>query len=210
MTFTVAAVDDHPTMLLGLAALLDPVADIEFQCTAETVPELLRVRPLPDVVLLDLRLDDGSRPGDNVRQLVAAGLHVVIYTAGFASRESHQALAAGALTVVSKNADPAELLDALREAATGNTLPTTEMAQALETAENLGPTLSSREQEALRLYAANLPAKSVARRMNVSEGTVKVYLRRIRAKYAAMDRDAHTKLDLYHRAMEDGLIEPME
>ena len=66
--------------------------------------------------------------------------------------------------------------------------------------------LSEREREALRLYAANLPAKSVARRMGVSEGTVKVYLRRVRSKYQALNRPAATKLDLYRRAVEDGIV----
>ncbi|MFV0460367.1 MAG: LuxR C-terminal-related transcriptional regulator [Actinomycetales bacterium] len=206
----VGAVDDHPLLLLGIRAVLQGEPDIAFVGTAATVPELLATTGDLDVVLLDLRLQDGSRPAQNVRALLAAGPAVVVHTAGLNLVEAKDALAAGALTVVHKNADPTELLRAIREAAQGIALPTREMAQALEVDERIAPALSEREREALRLYATNLPAKSVARRMGVSEGTVKVYLRRVRQKYAALDRRADSKLDLYRLAVEDGLIDPSE
>ncbi len=68
------------------------------------------------------------------------------------------------------------------------------------------PDLSRREQDVLRLYAANLPSKSVARQLGITEASVKEYLKRIRRKYASLGRVAGTKLDLYHRAREDGLV----
>ena len=68
------------------------------------------------------------------------------------------------------------------------------------------PDLSRRERDVLRLYAANLPCKSVARRLGITEASVKEYLKRIRRKYVVLGRVAGTKLDLYHRAREDGLI----
>jgi DNA-binding CsgD family transcriptional regulator len=68
------------------------------------------------------------------------------------------------------------------------------------------PRLSRREQDVLRLYVSDLPTKSVARRLDIGEGSVKEYLKRIRRKYALLDRPAGTKLELYHRAREDGLI----
>ncbi len=205
MKTRVGCVDDHPALLMGLQALLGGTADVEFVGTALTVAELL-AEVAPDVVLLDLRLDDGSSPAVNVQALMTAGAKVVVYTEGPNSRQCRQALSAGALAVVSK-ADPTSvLLDVLRDAALGLTQPTTALAQALETDQCLAPALSEREREALRLYAANLPAKSVARRMGVSEGTVKVYLRRVRSKYQALNRPAATKLDLYRRAVEDGIV----
>lgn len=207
MTFTVAAVDDHPALLLGLTAAFTEIDGIDFIGTAATVGELLESGAHPDVVLLDLRLDDGSTPAHNVRDLRDAGSSVVVYTQGQSAHDARAALGAGALTIVNKTAPLHELLDVLTEAAQGETRPTTELAQALETDRLLTPALSSREREVLRLYAADLPAKSVARRIGLSEGTVKVYLRRVRAKYEALDRRATTKLELYQRAVEDGLIE---
>jgi len=56
----------------------------------------------------------------------------------------------------------------------------------------------------LRLYATGLPIKSVARRLGIGEETAKQYVRRVREKYAQANRAAPTKVDLYHRAVEDG------
>lgn len=67
--------------------------------------------------------------------------------------------------------------------------------------------MAPREAEAVRLYAAGLPLKSVARRMALSQETVKEYLLRARRKYAAAGRPAQTKTDLYRRAVEDGYLD---
>ena len=66
------------------------------------------------------------------------------------------------------------------------------------------PALSAQETRTLRLYATGMPIKSVARRLGISEETAKQYVRRVREKYAAANRAAPTKVDLYHRAVEDG------
>ena len=66
------------------------------------------------------------------------------------------------------------------------------------------PTLSAQETRTLRLYATGLPIKSVARRLGIGEETAKQYVRRVREKYAQANRAAPTKVDLYHRAVEDG------
>jgi DNA-binding CsgD family transcriptional regulator len=66
------------------------------------------------------------------------------------------------------------------------------------------PGLSAQETRALQLYATGMPMKSVARRMRISEETAKQYLGRVRQKYARVNRAAPTKIDLYHRAVEDG------
>ena len=70
------------------------------------------------------------------------------------------------------------------------------------------PELAPRESEALGLYATGLPLKSVARRMHLSEDTVKEYLDRVRRKYTRAGRPAYTKVDLYQRAVEDGYLPP--
>lgn len=49
-----------------------------------------------------------------------------------------------------------------------------------------------------------LPIKSAARRLGISEETAKQYVRRVREKYAQANRAAPAKVDLYHRAIEDG------
>lgn len=70
------------------------------------------------------------------------------------------------------------------------------------------PGLSQRQQEVLRLYAQGSTADHVARQLFVSRETVLDHIRRIRAKYALVDRPAATKVELFQRAVEDGILAP--
>jgi DNA-binding NarL/FixJ family response regulator len=66
--------------------------------------------------------------------------------------------------------------------------------------------LSGQERRAVELYVAGLTLDAVARRMNVTPGTAKEYLDRVRAKYAKNGRWVRTRTDLYAAAMEEGLL----
>ena len=68
------------------------------------------------------------------------------------------------------------------------------------------PKLSAGEEEALSLYVSGLSTEQVAQRMNVRFETVKTYLRRVREKYAKVDRPAGKKSELIRRAAEDGYL----
>ena len=71
------------------------------------------------------------------------------------------------------------------------------------------PKLSARQREVLLAYVSTsdlLP--TVARRLGMDPETMKTHLRRIRSKYAAVDRPAPTRRDLYVRAVEDGVLRP--
>ena len=71
------------------------------------------------------------------------------------------------------------------------------------------PQLSARQRDVLSAYVSSsdlLP--TVARRLGMDPETVKTHLRRIRAKYADVDRPAPTRRDLYVRAVEDGVLPP--
>ena len=204
----VAAVDDHVPVRRGLAAMLAESADVHVVTTAGTVDELLLAdRGQVDVVLLDLHLADASRPADNVQRLVEAGVDVLVYSSLTDAGLLREALVAGALGVVHKGQDTPALLAAIRDVAAGQPLLTTEWAATLDAARgDSRPHLSDREAQALSLYASGLPMKSAARRMEISLGSFREYLLRVRRKYADVDRPATTKLDLYHRAVEDGYV----
>jgi two-component system response regulator DevR len=58
----------------------------------------------------------------------------------------------------------------------------------------------------LSLYAAGAKAPLVASRTGLSELTVVDYIRRVRSKYERVGRPASTKIDLYKRALEDGIL----
>ena len=205
----VGAVDDHPAILTGLRyALEDLDPTLCLTATAATVPELLARGLQLDVVLLDLRLGDGSQPRDNVAALLAAGAQVVVYSEGSHRAAMDEAVRAGALGLLRKDEPVTVVAEALRAVAAGDPAGSAALAQLLHSDAPLHAHLSDREIEVLRLYAAGLPAKSVARRVGVHEVTAKEYLKRIRAKYAALGRPAGTRSELYARAIEDGILDP--
>ena len=210
----VAAVDDHPALLSGLRvelAQLDPSVDLV--ASAPTVADLLRGLapvPPPAVVLLDLRLGDGSRTADNVRRLLEHGSRVLVYTEGRQHAEALEALRAGAQGVLLKDRPVTTVAQALRAVVAGETLESAETAAALQVDDTLTSHLSPQERRVLELYAGGMPARSVALRLGVTLETAKSYLKRIRAKYAAVDRPAYTRMELYRRAVEDGVLNPLE
>lgn len=204
----VGVVDDHPLLLAGVERELPAAArDVRVVATAPSVAELLARGERCDVVLLDLRLADGSRPEQNVVDLRAAGAEVLVYTEGSRRHSAAAALASGALGVAVKGDPVTALADAVRQVAGGATAVSPVMARAMEAAALRTAALSPQEREVLRLYAADLPAKSVARRLGITEGTVKEYLKRIRAKLAAASLPAPTKLELRNVAEDLGLLD---
>jgi DNA-binding NarL/FixJ family response regulator len=116
---------------------------------------------------------------------------------------------AGALGYALKNEPASEIRTAITEVAAGRDWISPRLAYILATDDTPDrPALSDQERRALQLYATGMPMKSVARRMAISEETVKQYVQRVRQKYARLGRSAPTKLELYHRAVEDGHIPP--
>jgi DNA-binding NarL/FixJ family response regulator len=111
------------------------------------------------------------------------------------------------LGLIRKSADPATLLDAIRTAASGTEVFGADWAAAIDADADLRDAkLSSREQEILGLYASGETAASVAIHTGLSRETVAEYVSRIRRKYADAGRPALSRVDLYKRAVEDGLL----
>lgn len=150
-------------------------------------------------MLLDLKFGDGSQPRDNIRRLRESGARVLIFTDPGSDALMREAISAGALGIVLKDQDVASVAAAVQVVNDGQLAVSAELAAVLRSSERARPRLSERERQVLELYAVGLPAKSVARRLGVQIGTTKVYLKRIRAKYAALDRGAGTRVELYQR-----------
>ncbi|MGY4859430.1 response regulator transcription factor [Cryobacterium sp. AP23] len=207
--YRVALIDDHEIVARGFAGLFATIPDIEVVTTVATVAELRAAVPdgQVDLVILDLRLSDGSTVSDNVDRLRATGAEVLAFTGGDDAVLMRAAARAGVLGVVRKS-EPAEvLLDAVTRAAAGETIASTEWAAALDGDPDLADAgLSPREREVLSLYAAGAKAPLVASHTGLSELTVVDYIRRVRSKYEKVGRPANTKIDLYKRALEDGIL----
>ncbi|AZZ40568.1 DNA-binding response regulator [Acidipropionibacterium jensenii] len=203
-----AAVDDVPVLLEGVRVVLATrMAIADYTCAA-TVDELLASGIQPDVVLLDIRLNDGSLPHQNVTRIVKElGAPVLMFSQEAQPSVIQACLAAGAAGMLEKNADADTLAEAVATVATGEPWLSPEWAQVVSDPTWIMPHLAEREQEALRLFAAGLKAATIARRMGVQGDTVGTWLKRIRGKYIAAGRPAPTRTDLYIRAVEDGYCE---
>lgn len=203
----VVLVDDHEIIALALREAVAQVPDLTFAGVVPTVDAAFEEHPDAGIVVLDLRLADGSSPIGNVERLVERGASVLAYTSGENPHQLRLAASAPIVGIVRKSAPLAVLVDALGLVASGRPVVSTEWAAAVESDPRLDAAgLSAKEQEVLRLFAAGLKVQAVASSVGLAVGTVEDYIRRIRAKYARIGRNADTKVDLYKRALEDGFL----
>ncbi|WAC56484.1 response regulator transcription factor [Gordonia sp. SL306] len=203
----VGMVDDHPSPVWGIERILDRQPDMDLVCSASTVSGLLEQGIQTDIVILDLRLDDGTTPGQNVTRLTEAGIGTVVYTSGEHPSLLRSAARAGTLGVVLKSASEDEIVAAVRSAGSGYEVLTTEWAAAIDADPELEAVdLSPQLQRVLTLYASGETSAGVGAALGVTAETVNEYLKRIRQKYAAAGRPTRTKLDLFKRAVEDGWL----
>jgi len=205
--FRVAVVDDHDAISVAVSALIENLLDLEFVGSANTVTELLQESVSPDLVVLDLRLNDGSSPVVNVARLHEAGTQVLAYTSAEHPFLLRMAARAGVQGLVRKSAPTSELIDALLGASRGEVAASVDWAAAIDGDPELAAAhLSPQEKRVLERYASGMAAKSVAYDLGITEHTVEDYLKRIRSQYAVMGRRSPTKVDLYKRALEDGYL----
>jgi len=204
----IALVEDHPLVARGFQALIDGAPDLELVASVATVTELADVSPAPRLVVLDLRLADGSDPASNVAAIHRLGSYVLIHTGAEDRALIQSAARSGALGLVRKSTPPDALLDAVRTAVRGDAVFNADWAAAIDADSALSDArLSEREQEVLSMYASGETAASVAAALGISRGTVADYVKAIRRKYESVGRAAASRVDLYRRAVEDGILE---
>lgn len=209
-----AIIDDHEAIRAGMEHALDSAGAeaVEFVGGSPTVAEFLADHYGDvDVVLLDLQLDDGSDPKDNAETLRAEGYRVLVYSIADNNRLLRRALAGGADGVCRKAEPIAATIDAIKAVHSGQQVISQEVLSAIEgDASYVAAALGPREREVLSLYAAGLEIPQIGRTLYITENSVKEYLKRIRAKYTQVDRPAASKLELFRRAVEDGIVPPVE
>lgn len=204
----VGIVDDHRVMLLGMAAIINAQEGQHVVATGRTVAELITLQQRMDVILLDLTLSDASTPVQNIAALSRTGAPVLVLVSDESVQLLRQAARAGAVGVVRKSAEAPQIVATVRAAARGLIVGGADWVSEMNRADTqvAAVNLSMREAEVLSLYASGRTAETVARRLFVSRATVLDHIRRIRLKYAAAGRAAPTKVDLFRRAVEDGLV----
>jgi DNA-binding NarL/FixJ family response regulator len=203
----VAMVDDHELVAMALAGLLANEPDLEFARHETTVGALVGPHHDAEVVILDLNLRDGTAPEENVHALTTWGAKVLVLTSAENPYLVREASRTSALGIVRKSAPHRVIVEAIRAAARGDHVPSTEWASALDTDPVLrAAPLTMREREVLSRYASGMGAREVAASLFVSENTVNDHVRRIRAVYQQLGRPATTKVELYQRGIEDGFV----
>ncbi|MEU6078382.1 hypothetical protein [Micromonospora sp. NPDC047074] len=205
---SVALVDEQEPTRHGLAGWLAADRSIAVVGSAPDVDTLL-AGPGRDaaVVLLDAGQPDRPALPREILALTEAGRSVVVTAVRMSGRLARVALANGAAGLLSKTAPAGTTTQAIRAAAAGNLLIPVRLAREL-VAVAADVRLSPQETTATRLYTqGGLSLPSVARLMGLSPQTVKQYIDRARGKYRSAGRACPTKVHLYQRLVEDGLVE---
>jgi DNA-binding NarL/FixJ family response regulator len=194
VTIRVALADDHRVVRVGLEQLLGTFEDVQLVGSADGGEAAVRVSVAehPDVLLLDLSMPDLD--GVEVTRRLAAQApetRIVVFTS-FSDRERIvQALDAGAIGYLLKDAEPEEIHAAIRAASRGEAPLAPKAAAALLAERSARPPaveLTARERDVLALVVAGHPNKQIARRLGISEKTVKGHLTNLFQRIGVQDR----------------------
>jgi DNA-binding NarL/FixJ family response regulator len=195
----VLLVDDQQLVRAGLRMLCDAQPDIEVVGEAGNGAEAVRLveRLVPDVVVMDLRMPgvDGITATGRITA-ARPGVRVVALTTFGDDDHLYPALTAGACGFLLKDAPPAELLDGIRRAASGDSPFSPEVlqrivrraVQARTAAPPLPPGLTDRERDVLELVAEGLSNTEIAERLHIGVTTVKTHITSLMAKTGAPNR----------------------
>ncbi len=191
---TILLIDDHPLLRRGVAQLLELEDDLDLAGEAGEPEVGLRLADEldPDMILLDLNMPgmDGIATLKALREQGYTG-RIVMFTVSDHEEDVVNALRSGADGYLLKDMDPDEMVRQLRQAALGRMVIseslTALLAEALRSQRNQPSapdihSLTQREREILRQLAAGLSNKLIARKLDITEGTVKVHVKHLLKK----------------------------
>ncbi|TCO36060.1 LuxR family two component transcriptional regulator [Kribbella steppae] len=201
----VALVDDHPVVRAGMRALVDGQDDLTVVGEASDAhsAEQLVAAVRPDVVLMDLNLGRGPGGAEVTARLRALpeAPQVLVLTTYDTEADILSAIDAGASGYLLKDAPPEDLFRAIRGTARGEVVLAPAVAARL--VKRSGPLLTDREVEILGLLATGQSNRELAKRLFVSEATIKSHLSHI---YTKLEVD--TRAAAVARAIEQRIIRP--
>jgi DNA-binding NarL/FixJ family response regulator len=186
----VLAVDDHPVLREGIAAILEAQPDIALVGTAENgIQAIEQYHALrPDIVLMDLQMPQmGGIEAIEAIHRESPKAHIIVLTTYDGDVQAVRALKAGAAAYLLKSSLRRELLDTIRSVHVGRRHVPPDIAQqiALHAADE---PLSKRELSILALVADGKANKEIAWELTISEDTVKAHMKSIFAKLDVGDR----------------------
>jgi len=196
-SITVVVADRHPVVLQGLSNVLEAHSDFSIVASCSDGRGCIEaVRNLaPDIAILD-----GSMPGVTRPEILSIvnsehpSTRFVFFTSSEVERELVMSAAADGYSVISKDVAPEILVQSLRRIAGGQRLlplPTVDQAVFREQTaitENALAVLTDRERQIMRLVSEGLSNKEIGRRLNITDGTIKVHLHHIFQKLEISNR----------------------
>ena len=193
-TTTLIAIDDHPLFRKGLADLIGMEASLAMVGEAASGEEGLKLAQElnPDLILLDLNMKgmDGIATLKAIKE-AELDARVIMLTVSDHEEDVVAALRAGADGYLLKDMEPEDTLDYLRQAAAGKMVISERLTALLAHAlrhEASHPSdlnqagLTVREEQILKLIAQGLSNKMIARKLDITEGTVKVHVKHLLKK----------------------------
>lgn len=212
MAFTLVVADPHPLSLLGLAQLLESETDINLLASCATAAETMKevVRYQPDLLLIDINLPDRSGL-ELVNELKNSSVEVkvVVFTTMMDEDQTIDALRFGVKGVVLKGMPSHLLVQCLQKVAAGGLWMEKEsIGHAFEKMlhreagmRRLATILTARETEVMQCVATGLSNQQIAKKLIVSEGTIKIHVHNIYRKLGINNR-----VDLTLYAQKRGLV----
>lgn len=209
-TVSIVVADDHHVVRAGLRLLLEAEEDLHVVAEAADADEALRrvLGHKPDVLVLDLNMPGAVTWLQAIAQVPerSPGTSVVVLTMQSDPAFARHALQAGAKGYVLKDSADAELVEAVRTAASGQTYlaPRLGFALATEPQTSDGPPddLSLRELEVLRLIALGHTNAEISARLYLSVRTVESHRSHIQQKLRRSSR-----AELVRYALDHGLLD---
>lgn len=210
----IALIEDTDVVIEGVRGWVaaDPRHRIEIVATGDSI-EVVPAGPgnSADVVVLDLELGE-LMVTDRVADLSDLGHRVVVFSVHVKPLVVEAVMRAGACAFLDKRAERDHFIDTIVAVAQDRPYVTPSMAGGLLQ----GVRLSDRERQALQYLFQGMDQASIARRLRKPDGqpvsatTVKTYIERARAKFAAIGRPCKSSYALLARCVEEGLIRPEE
>ncbi len=207
-TIRVVIADDHSVVRRGLRQLLDAEDGLEVVAEAEDVPGARRYVKghRPDFLVLDLNMPGGSSL-KAIPEILSESPHtqIVVLTMQNEPAYAREALSAGVLGYVLKDAADAELVEAIKRAAAGDTYLNPRLGARVAAEPPPGPPggLSEREVEVLRMIALGHTNAEIAQQLFLSVRTVETHRAHIQQKLRL-----DTRAELVRYALEHKLVGP--
>lgn len=196
---TVLLIDDHPMLRTGVRQLISMAPDICVIGEAGNGLEGVQLAESldPDLILLDLNMPgiNGLATLDKLREKPLSG-RVVVFSVSNHEEDVVSAFRRGADGYLLKDMEPEELLKALQQAASGEMVLAETLTPVLAASLRANRSnderdvnqLTPRERDILKLIAQGLPNKSIARRLEITESTVKVHVKHLLRKMKLKSR----------------------